>query len=331
MKKSILHSFAAFLTLAIGIAGCTTDHVVPIPEPARFAVTTIDTTLRSPIGLEMDGSGNLWIAEIGTGNNDGAIVMFTPGGQKTTVISGFHSAAGPESNEGLSHIKFVNGKLYILHGIDGILYVADISGFKAGDPQIQMTSLQQTDFGTYSRSLNLTDPVNSNIFDMEFDAAGNAYVVDAGANAIFKWDKSTGNISLFAKIPSVAGGTIDAVPTGIVFDGSKFLVSSLTGFPFAPGNAKIFAVDLNGNVSIYKDGFTMLTHIELSANNKPIVTKFSDFALPKGFVPFSGAILNEDGTVLAGGLMMPTDIRRTGDRQFHVISFALGQLYKLTY
>lgn len=331
MKKSILLSFTTFLTLAIGIVACTTDHVVPIPEPARFAVTTVDTTLRGPIGLEMDGNGNIWIAEIGTGNDDGAIVMLTPGGQKTTVISGFHSIAGPESNEGLSHIKYDNGKLYILHGIDGILYVADVSNFKAGDPQIPVASLTQTDIGTYSRSLNLTDPVNSNIFDIEFDGAGNYYVADAGANAIFKWDKNNGNISLFAKIPSVAGGTIDAVPTGIVFDGSKFLVSSLTGFPFAPGNAKIFAVDLNGNVTIYKDGFTMLTHIELSANKKPLVTKFSDFALPNGFVPFSGAVLNEDGTVLAAGLMMPTDIRRTGDRQFHVISFALGQLYKLTY
>jgi hypothetical protein len=82
-------------------------------------------------------------------------------------------------------------------------------------------------------------------------------------------------------------------------------------------------------VDVHKGGFTTLTHIALTANNKPLVVKFADFA--GGFAPFSGGVFNEDGKELLGGLMMPTDIKRVGDREFLVISMPLGTIQKLTY
>ncbi|QRQ99851.1 ScyD/ScyE family protein [Dyadobacter sandarakinus] len=329
MKKSFLLSFAACLFFTAGFFACT-DHEIPTTDPVQFAVTTQDTTLRAPIGLAADDRGNLWIAEIGTGNNDGAVVMITPSGQKKTVISGFNSTAGPESNEGLSHLLYDNGKLYIVHGIDGKIFVANVAGYQFSDPQIALSSLEVREYGQQIRDLNLTDPVNSNLFALTPGPDGHIYLTDAGANAIFRRDKTTGDLSLFAKLPKL-GANVDAVPTGIVYDGNKFLVSTLSGAPFISGNAKIFAITSDGTVSVYKEGFTTLTHIALSPGGKPLVTKFADFAIPDGFKPFSGGVLDENGTVLAGGLMMPTDIKRTGDRQYHVISYALGHLYKLTY
>ncbi|KQS27003.1 ScyD/ScyE family protein [Dyadobacter sp. Leaf189] len=331
MKRQFLPSILASLLLFAAVIACT-DHVVPIPEPTQLTATNLFSGLRAPIGMDKDNKGNLWVSEIGTGNNDGAVVMITPNGTKTTFASGFTSVMGPEGGaEGISHVMFHDSKLYILHGIEGKLYIADVSNFKAGDAQKSMSDLIVHEYGTQVRSLGLTTPLNSNLYSMTVGPDGNIYMADAGANAIFKRDNSTGAISLFAVLPKVGTGPIvDAVPTGIVFDGSKFLISTLSGGPFVPGSAKIFAVDMSGNVSIYKDGFTTLTHITLTANNKPLVVKLADFGAT-GFAPFTGAVLNEDGTVLLGGLMMPTDIKRTGDREFYVISMPLGTIQKLTY
>jgi hypothetical protein len=58
---------------------------------------------------------------------------------------------------------------------------------------------------------------------------------------------------------------IHAVPTGIAFDGQRFFVSTLTGFHFPTGKARIYRVNLSGQVSVYKEGFTMLTDVTLDA------------------------------------------------------------------
>ncbi|MEO6287643.1 MAG: ScyD/ScyE family protein [Dyadobacter sp.] len=333
MKKHYLQSISAYLLLLFGVFACT-DHEIPqepIPEPTQFAVSNFASGLRAPIGMAIDEKGQLWITEAGTGNNDGAIVMITPGGVKTTVVRGFISAASPEGGpEGLSHLYYEGGKLYVLHGLEGFLYTVDVSNFKEGDPRMALNLIPKEDIGTYVRSKNLTDPLNSNAYSLTKGPDGNLYIADAGANAIIKRDKMTKALSVFAKIPGPSE-SVDAVPTGIEFDGSNFLVSQLTGFPFAPTVANVFKVTTDGTVSVYKSGFTTLTHLTLTANKKPLLLHFADFALPGGFAPFSGSILNENGTVLLGGLMMPTDIKRSGDRTFYVQSYALGTVQKLTY
>ncbi|WAC13575.1 ScyD/ScyE family protein [Dyadobacter pollutisoli] len=330
MKKHHLQPLSVYLLLFFGVFACT-DHVEPIPEPTQFAVSDFASGLRAPIGMVVDEKGQLWVSEAGTGNNDGSIVMITPGGLKTTVLTGFLSAASPEGGpEGLSHLYYENGKLYVLHGLEGFLYIVDVSNFKASDPAMALNLVPKEDIGTYVKTLNLTNPLNSNAFSLTKGPDGHFYIGDAGANAIIKRDKDTHALSLFAKIPGPSM-TVDAVPTGIVFDGTKFLVSQLTGFPFASGVANVFQVTTDGTVSVHKSGFTTLTHLTLTVNNKPLLLHFGDFALPDGFLPFTGSILNEDGTVLLGGLMMPTDIKRSGDRTFYVQSYALGTIQKLTY
>src|SRR5690606_18643339 len=135
----------------------------------------------------------------------------------------------------------------------------------------------------------------------------------------------------FARIPNIAAMT-EAVPTGIVFDGSKFLVSSLSGGPFIKGSAKILQVDLDGTVSDYKTGFTTATDILLTPNNKPLITEFAEFSLaPPGFVPATGRIANEEGATILGGLTMPTDLEREGDKTYYLLSYAEGTIQKLTY
>jgi hypothetical protein len=333
MKKSYLQAALVSFLLALVVIACT-DHVEPIPEPTQLTLSSLHSELVSPLGIDKDDKGNLWVSEIGNGGNTGSITMISPDGSQTLFATGFTSAKGPEGGfEGMSHVLYNNGKLYILHGIDGKLFIADVSNFKSGDPARDISSFEEFEYGTEIRKMHLPAPAddNSNLYALTMGPDGHIYMTDAGSNAVFKRDKDTGKITLFAKIPKVGTDPliVDAVPTGIVFDGSKFLVSTLSGGPFVPGSATVFAVSLSGEVSVYKTGFTTLTHLVLTANNKPLLLHFADFN--KGFQPMTGAILNEDGTVLLDGLTMPTDIKRTGDREFVLVNMPAGTVEKLTY
>jgi hypothetical protein len=151
---------------------------------------------------------------------------------------------------------------------------------------LALNRLASEDIGTYVRSLNLTNPVNSNAYNVTFGPNGNLYIVDAGANAIIKREKTSKALTLFTRIPNVTA-TAEWGPTGIVYDGSKFLINSLSGAPFIKGTAKIFQVDLTGKVSDYKTNIT--TAILLTPNNKPIITQFAEFSLtPPVFVLTTG-------------------------------------------
>ncbi|NIJ53610.1 ScyD/ScyE family protein [Dyadobacter arcticus] len=333
MKKRFLQASSVYLLFFLGVLGCV-DHYIPgdpIPEPTSLVAAPFAGGLRAPIGMDVDDKGNLWISEAGTGKNDGAIVMITPGGVKTTVLQGFQSAKGPEAVEGISHVLYDNGTLYILHGIEGRLYIADVKNFKSGDLPMALNLIPFEEHGTFVKSFNFTTPLNSNLYGLTLGPGGHLYVTDAGANAIFKRDKNTKEFTFFAKIPDVAPNT-DAVATGIVFDGTKFLVSTLSGGPFFDGTAKIFEVSTTGVVGIYREKFTTLTHLTLTSGNKPLVISLAKFDLMKGeFTPFSGKVLNEDGAILLDNQMMPTDIKRSGPKEFYLLSYALGTVQKLTY
>jgi hypothetical protein len=330
MKKVVL--LLQIVVLSLFIQACT-DHTEPYPEPQTFTSEAFASGLKYPIGLAVDGQGNVWVTEAGSGGNklDGTVSMITPTGTKTTFVTGLQSLVREGSIEGVGHLNYNNGKLYFLHGSNGMLYTADVSSFKSGDPAVNLVDIPSQDIGTYVKSLALTNPLNSNTYDFTFGPDGHIYIVDSGSNAIIKRDKTTGELSLFAKIPNVAAG-VEAVPTGIVYDGSKFLVSTLTGFPFTPGNARIFEVDQTGNVSVYKPEtkFTTLTGITLSVNNKPIVIQHGTFG-QMGFEAKTGKVLDENGNTLFGNISQPTDIIRGGDKTYYLLSYLEGTISKLSY
>lgn len=329
MKKQVsLLSALSFCLLLGWIVACS-EKEEPTPEPTQLTATDFVTQLRAPIGFSLDDKGQLWVTEAGTGKNDASVVLITPQGTKTTVATGFPSVISNGSIEGMSHPLYKDGKLYVLHGISGTLYTLEVASFKSGDAAQSLASIKKEDVGTYIRSLNLTTPVNSNVFDLTFGPDGNLYIADAGANAIFKRDKTTGALSLFAKLPDAAT-KVEAVPTSITYDGTKFLVTTLSGFPFTAGNAKIYQVTTDGAVSEYKTNFTMLSHLTLSKNNKPIAIQLAEFG-PTGFVPSTGKVIDETGKVLLSNIMMPTDIERSANREFYILSYALGTIQKLSY
>lgn len=326
--KKFIYSLSTLLTFLFVLA-CT-DQESDIPEPESFSSEPFVTGLKSPVGLAMDDKGNIWVTEAGTGNNndDASIAMITPSGTKTTFVAGLRSITNQGSTEGIGHLLYRDGKLYFLHGLDGRLYTADVSSFKTGDTPVNIDDIPSQDVATYIKSLALVNPLNSNAFDLVFGPDDHLFIVDAGSNAIFKRDKTTGELSLFTHFPEAATG-VDAVPTGIVYDGTKFLVTILTGFPFTPGDAKIYQVDQDGNYSDYKTGFTTLSGIVLSVNNRALVLQHGIFG--KGFEEKSGKVLDEDGNTILEFASQPTDIVRANDKTYYLSSYRDGTVVKLSY
>ena len=325
----------SFLTLFALATFTSCDDIEPIitAEPTHFVPQVVASGLTLPMGMSFDGLGRAWVTEAGTGNSDARVSLITKEGQVYPVITGLASTLTDEDIAGIGHVLYREGILYILEGGTGSLYIVNVAGFKPGDAPVNASTLPKEDIGTFVKAQMLTNPINTDVYNLTFGPDDNLYIVDSGANAIIKRDSRTKALSVFAKIPNLAA-TVGSVPTRITYDGKKFLVSSLSGFPFTAGISKIFRVDLAGNVTDYQTGYTTLTDITLSANDKPIGIQYAQFSLAPpipGFQPKTGLITNGDKETLLSGLDLPTDIEQVNDRLYYVLNRGDGTLVKLTF
>ncbi len=314
--------------------GCKQNDEPSLPaDPTSFTAQTIASNLVAPIGLSVDGSGRTWVTLSGTGKNDAQAALVTADGKVSPVLTGLTSVFANGETQGIGHLLYHDGTLYVLDGGAGKLYTLDVSAFKPGDTPYEAKNLSAENIGAFVLAQQLTTPLNTNLYNLTLGPDNNLYITDSGANAIIKRDSKTRVLSVFAKLPGV-NATTDAVPTGIVYDGSNFLVSGLSGAPFIAGSTKIYLVSLAGVVSDYQTGFTTLTDITLSASNKPIVVQYGTFSLTPpniGFTPKTGQILDATKAALLSGLDRPTDIERADNRTYYVLCTGDGTLQKLTY
>ncbi len=337
-KKHLFYT--PLILMILFIAGCTKT-----PEPPSVKVTKVTSGLQAPMGIETDWKGNIWVAETGTANNDGKIVVIARGsvkGEETMIthdaiinLSSIKNAFSGDV-EGPANFILDNGTLYILAG--DFLYSVDVSSFKPGDQPVDASTLSHEDIGSWVRSQNIVTPNDSHPYNLIKCLDGSLYIVDAGANAIIK-RKSAGSYSVFAKFPGVQNPTpvgpptIQSVPTGIIFDGANFLVSTLTGFPFPDGQAVIYKVSLSGKVSVYENGLTTLTGIASGSFFDHVVLHYASFGAT-GFAANTGSLLSVNGNsvkVITDGLNLPAGIKQISPQSWYVTSLGDGTLLKISY
>ncbi|MBC6952532.1 ScyD/ScyE family protein, partial [candidate division KSB1 bacterium] len=220
-----------------------------------------------------NGRGWLWVAEQGTGNQDSRVVVVTTDGQVHPFLSGLPSELNA-TNEvtGATHPYFnAAGELWLLQGegtdsLSQSILVVDTTGFTPGQTPLGRDAIKAVHkLGDFV--LSQPGVSESNPFTMAFGPNDDQYIVDAAANAIIRRDNATGDLSVFASFPALQNPTpvgppfIDVVPTGIVFTGDRFYVGALTGFPFVDSLARVYEVDLAGNVALFKEGLTTVTDI----------------------------------------------------------------------
>ena len=338
MRNKITVFLSAFILICTTSCNKVLDVIDELKQHEKQPqVTTFASGLTAPLGIEADAKGQLWITEAGTGlTNDGQLSVITPQGVVYPVVKGFPSVVSPEGAVfGLNHLILKDSILYMCHGVEGKLYKFNISFFKPGDAPLQASELEYEDIGTFVKNYAFKDDNDeTDIFNLTVGFGGDLFIADAAANAIIR-RKATGELSVFATIPPIDNPSgdpaqVQAVPTGIVFDGHRFLVCTFTGYPYPAKKATIYQVDIDGNTSVYQTGLSTLTDIELGTDQKPVALEYGTWT-GETFTENSGDIIRsttQGNTTLVTGLNFPNSIKRTGFITFYIAETYDGKILK---
>jgi len=329
---------ALFLTLVVStllmLSGCEKKE----SEMPVLNITTLAGGLKAPIGVAVDNQGRVWVTESGIGKNDGKVTVITKNGKKYDAIINFESVLTNGEPDGPSHLLFADGLLYIL-GTHGKMYKANVSSFTPGNAPLDASSLAVVDIGTFVVAYHFkNDTEESHPYNLTKGPDGAIYITDAAANAIIRYSAS-GALSVVAEIPGIPNPTpvgrpqIESVPTGIIFDGQNFLVTTLLGFPFPAGKALIYKVSPSGTVAVYQQGFNSLVDIAKGGSMGRLVLEHGTFGA-MGFARNTGRLVWANGTtapVLADGLNLPAGLAQADEHTWYVTSLGDGSVLKVTY
>lgn len=308
----------------------------------------VATGLDNPRQLSFSPSGDLLIAEAGTGGDGpcvagpegpddqvcfgttGAITQVDRKGRQSRIITGLPSLAGAGggSASGPSDVAAVGRRLAILIGLG-----ADPARrAELGDAGRQLGTLVQTtrqdgryrtiaDLAAWEGENNPVADPDSNPVGLAIDC-GDFLVADAGGNTVLR--VSGDDIDLEASFPDrpvdapadlgLPPGTqipMQAVPTSVAvrgYDGAVY-VSQLTGFPFPTGAANIYRIGRDGNPVVWASGLTNVTDLAFDGRTLYAVQLTNDGLLSQS----SGSVVRVDRgstspTVVAGDLSAPYGI-----------------------
>jgi len=320
------------MALLFLFAGCHKGmEIVP-----KLTVTTVASGLPAVMGIDVGNNGTMWVSQSGTAHNDGKVVVINQKGQKYDAIINLPSFLNKNTGQlqGTVHILLDGKTLNVLSGDD--LFAVDISHFKPGDTPIDATTLTPEHVAAFMYQSGYPD---SHPYNLTKGPDGDLYIADAGANAIVHRN-GPGDFSVLANIPGVDNPTpvgppqIQSVPTSVFWDGQNFLVTTLTGFPFPQGEARIYQVSLSGQVSIYQTGLSTLVDLAEGIKSEHIVVQYtSSFDPATSFAPNSGSLLWVNGTnsdELLGGLNMPVDIKQVNNHTWYVTVMGDGSVIKIS-
>ena len=316
--------------------------VLPLAS-AQETGTTIASGLNGPMGVLAAPDGSIYVIDSGMGGdqtitadfpqaggevtapfgNSAQIVQVAPDGTQTKVATLPSILVGQEATGG-ARLALLDGTLYATSG-----FWIETAGSDA--PELMATVVKVTegevtqvaDTWAFENSNNPDGTIReSHPFGLIAGADGSLWVADAGANALLKVNRESGEISVAAvfegipgPLPNPARGNAmasDPVPTGVVAgeDGNLY-VSLLPGFPFVPGSAKVVRVTPDGEISDHATGLTMLTDLRMGPDGNLYAVQFAEWS-EQGPTPNSGAVVRisegEGSEVVMSGLSFPTSL-----------------------
>lgn len=328
-----------FLLVGSLLSGCQ-DH--RITTPVQPNLTTLATGLVGLIGVETDASGRVFVTEQGTGKNDGRVSEVTSDGVVHPVITGLYSFTRPDNElDATDHLLIANGMLYVLNAKG--LYTLNLASYKTGNAPIAAATLTPENIQKFVIDYTFTeDTGESHLYNMVLGPDGALYFADAAANAIIR-RSTTGQLSVVTAVPGIANPNpagpppgppfIQSVPTGIVYDGKQYAISTLLGFPFPAGKALIYRMDLTGKLTVFQQTFNSLVDIENDGSGNYLALEFAVFG-PMGWTPKTGRLLRAKGTssdVLLDKLNLPTDLKVVDSHTAYLTSMSDGTLAKITF
>ncbi|WP_373513679.1 ScyD/ScyE family protein [Persicitalea sp.] len=334
MKNNIISPLCLLALLTL--SNCE-DHRIPVEVPP-LTISTLAVGLVAPIGVESDPSGRLFVSESGTGKNDSRIMFVATDGKTYPVVTGLPSAISPGGEPGgTDHLLYADGVLYAFNG--GILYKIKVSGYMPGDIPIAGSTLVGEDIGAWVVNYKFVNDTNdSHPYNMVIGPDGAMYITDAAANAIIRRDK-TGALSVLTEVPAIKNPTpvgppfIEAVPTGITYDGTKFLIGTLVGFPFPAAQSTLYRMDLLGKLTVQQQGFTSVVDVENDGSGGALVLEYGTFGA-MGWNMNTGRLLQSSpagNKVLFDKLNQPTDLKIVDAHTAYMTILGDGTLQKISY
>ena len=294
-------------------------------------ITIVDyvTGLVNPIGLTIDGSGNLWVCEQGTGNDDSRVSIVTTNGTVYPFLINLPSEIVQGDPIGAEYAQFdIDGKLLIVQGegtdsLSESILVVNTTGFTPGDPPLTRNDIEAFyNIGDFSISQG---GATTNPFSIAIGPNDDWYISDAGFNGVIKRERSSGDLSVFTQIPG-------SVTTGIVYTGTNFFLGSLTEFPFPTSGAKVYTVDLSGSNGIYQDELTTVIAVQVDPiDNYLLALQYGEFGA--GFQNNTGALFKISNTfvdTLIYGLNFPAGMVLNPLGELFITSFTDGKVLKVT-
>ena len=330
--KNVLLYFTC-ITILLFVVGC-----IKHDDPPVLRITPLASGFISPIGLETNGN-LVWVAETGTGHNDGRVSVVKQNGQRYDAIINLESIIieGGEV-EGPAHLLFADGLLYIT-GARGKLYKANVSSFHPGNTPINASTLAVENIGAFVLAYPFVNNTHeTHLYGLTKGPGGAIYITDAAANAVIRRSPS-GALSIVTEIPGIANPLpfgppfIQSVPTGIIYENGKFLVTAFLGFPFPAGKSIIYNLTPSGNLSIFQNGLTSLVDIAKGGQNGQLVVQHGVFGA-MGFAPNTGKLIWVNGATaneLATGLNLPAGITQASSHTWYISSLGDNSVLKVAY
>ncbi|SDL64706.1 Por secretion system C-terminal sorting domain-containing protein [Catalinimonas alkaloidigena] len=302
--------------------------------------------LKHPIGLTLDSLGRLWVAESGTGTDDGQISIIMPDGSVHPFLGGLPSDTNAvDEIVGAWRVAFMEGQVVIVQGegvdgdsLSGALLMVDTTGFMPGEDSLTRADIDSI---LHISAFVLDEGyAESNPFAFVMDAAtGNLLITDAAANAVLVYDPAADTMGVFAEFPPVPNNTgvgppmADAVPTRILAHEDQFLVGTLTGFPFSDSAASVYAVSAEGAVSMLYDSLTTVVDMAIDPMDGQLVVlqRWRFMTTPPGPLMNSGMLLKltaEGIDTLMQDLFFPSGLAMGMDGTVYISSDVAGTVIR---
>lgn len=320
----------------------------------------VATGFNGPQGVLLDADNNLWVIDSGLGGEDAVeffnpeaggvvqtkigstarVVMISPDGEQKEIAYLPSIAASEMENLGGGRLAVLNGTLYATTG--GWVGGADIQVPALMGSVVRIAEGNVTEVANlweYEKQNNPDDLIlEAHPYGITVGPDGWLWIAGAGSNSLERVNPENGEIetvAVFVGLPGIFPNPTrnnaveaDPVPTAVVFDADgNAYVSLLSGFPFAPGSAKVVKVAKDGTISDYATGLTMLTDLQRGADGRLYAVQFGLFT-ETGPVPNSGSIvrIGEGNTseLLVDSLPLPTSIALDADGNAFVTLNGLG-------
>jgi len=286
-------------------------------------VTVVATGLNNPRGLALDGDGNLWVAEAGTGGTE---CLSTPGephnptcfgttgslseikdGKVNRVFTGIASDAAPDGTQadGPNGLAIRDNYIYTVVARSNFSVPQGLSPSLTVELMAQTGRLLRGAHADRSDDSSLVTRADPGDYDFawsdlpakkatnpQFPDANpygllvsrhSTFLVDAGTNTLDSIDHA-GHVTILAEFPNPPAS--DAVPTCVAqgSDGALY-IGELTGAGNGAGAADVFRYTTQQGLRVWQTGFSAITGCGFGSDGSFYVVEFDRTGFPPHGAP----------------------------------------------